>query len=156
MYSTILVPLDGSELAECVLPHVESVANGCGTHEVILFRVVEPIQLYMTGDAGYTVTARDWEQIEAANRAAAEHYFNQLADRIKYDNANVRSEIVTGKPAEGITDYAAQNNIDLIALASHGRGGVTRWMFGSVADRVLRSSNVPILVIRAPGCNPAI
>jgi len=154
MYPKILVPLDGSELAECVLPHVESIANGCGTNEVSFLRVVEPVYPLVTGDTGYTFTARDWEQIESANRTAAENYITELTGRIKYDRVKINSEVVSGRPAESITDYAAQNNIDLIVLASHGRGGISRWVFGSVADRIIRSSSIPVLLIRAPGCTP--
>jgi nucleotide-binding universal stress UspA family protein len=154
MYPKILVPLDGSELAECVLSHVESIADGCGTHEVTFLRVLEPVHLMMAGDEGYTYTARDWERIEADNRTAAENYLGQLMERTRYKGAQVHSEIMSGRPAEGIVDYAGRNGIDLIALASHGRGGISRWVFGSVADRVVRSSSVPVLLIRAPGCTP--
>ena len=156
MYPKILVPLDGSELAECVLPHVESIANGCGTSEVSFLRVVEPVYPLVSGDAGYTFTVKDWQQIESANRTAAENYLTELTGRIKYDKVKINSEIMTGRAAESITDYARRNNINLIALASHGRGGVSRWVFGSVADRVIRSSSVPVLIIRAPGCVPGI
>ncbi len=59
-----------------------------------------------------------------------------------------------GGVAEGIADYATKNDADLIIMATHGRSGISRWVLGSVADRVLRSSCVPVLMVRAPGCEP--
>jgi nucleotide-binding universal stress UspA family protein len=63
---------------------------------------------------------------------------------------------MVGKVAESIADYATKNGVDLIIIATHGRSGVSRWVWGSVADRVLRSACVPVLMVRAPGCVPGI
>ena len=155
MYKKILVPLDGSELAECVLPHVEAIAAGCGTAGVVFFRAVEP---FVMASGYYTaeISGEEIQRINADNKSSAEKYLKKLVERTKYPNAKVQSVIVTGKAAETITDYAKKNAVDLIAIATHGRSGVSRWVWGSVADRVLRSSCVPVLMIRAPGCEPGI
>lgn len=148
------MPLDGSELAECVLPHVESIAKGCGAEAVTFLRVVEPVYIPASSDEGYTVNAKEWEQVEAQSRAAAEHYLNQLLGRVKYNGVNIRAKIMFGKAAESIAEYASKNRVDLIAIATHGRSGISRWIWGSVADRVLRSASAPVLMVRAPGCLP--
>ena len=156
MYKKILVPLDGSELAECVLPHVESIAKGCSVESVIFVRVVEPVQIPINGEYdGYTFNAKDWERMEDASKTAAEHYLAKLIGRVKYDDTNVTSEVLTGgRSADMINEYATKNGVDLITMSTHGRSGISRWVWGSVADRVLRSSSVPVLIVRAPGCVP--
>ena len=152
MYKNILVPLDGSELAECVLPHVETIAKGCGAESITFIRVAEPIH-HPTSDEydGYAFRAEDWNQMEAELKAAAEHYLNRLLDRVKYNGIETRSEVISGRAAESIAEYAETHGVDLIAIATHGRSGISRWVWGSVADRVLRSAGVPVLMVRAPG-----
>lgn len=157
MYRKILVPLDGSELAECVLPHVESIARGCGVEGVTFLRVVEPVRIPWTGDQGYTLRVEDWKRMEAESIAAAEDYLKQLTKKVKYDGVKVSTELLTDGPAaDMIADYATKGELDLIIIATHGRSGVSRWVMGSVADRILRSSCVPVLMVRAPGCVPGI
>jgi nucleotide-binding universal stress UspA family protein len=154
MYKKILVPLDGSELAECVLPHVESIARGCGVQEVIFLRVVEPVppaDVYGGYFSQETIDATD-----ADSKAAAEKYLSQLIKRTRYNGVSFKPEVIAGTPRESIADYATKNSIDLIAIATHGRSGISRWAWGSVADRVLRSACVPVLMVRAPGCVPGI
>ncbi len=157
MYKKILVPLDGSELAECVLPHVESIAKGCGVETVMLVRVAEPIRIPVSDAEGSFYSAKLWQQMESDSRAAAENYLNQLMNRVKYDGINFQSKVLTGgQAADMIGEYATKNEADLIVIATHGRSGVSRWVWGSVADRVLRSACVPVLMVRAPGCVPGI
>ena len=155
MYKKILVPLDGSELAECVLHQVESVAKGCSAESVTFLRVAEPVHIPVSGEYdGYTFNAKDWQQMETELKAAAEHYLNQLLSRVKYDGIKTQSVVMSGRAAESIAEYANKNGVDLIAIATHGRSGISRWVWGSVADRVLRSASVPVLMIRAPGYLP--
>jgi nucleotide-binding universal stress UspA family protein len=155
MYKKILVPLDGSELAECVLPHVESIARGCGAQGVVFIRVVEPFHL-PSGYLGPGFEPDDIQRIDADNKASAEKYLAELSGRTKYDGVTVQSVVMMGRAADSIAEYAAKNAVDLIAIATHGRSGISRWALGSVADRVLRSACVPVLMIRAPGCVPGI
>ncbi len=155
MYQKIMVPLDGSELAECVLPHAEAIAKGCNARNVIFVRVAEPIDI--RGGLGYAFSDEDRKRINTEHKAAAEKYLDQLVSRVSYDGVDVQSEVITGKAAtDSIADYAIKNAVDLIIIATHGRSGISRWVWGSVADRILRSSCVPVLMVRAPGCVPGI
>ncbi len=153
MYQKILVPLDGSELAECVLPHVESIAKGCGVREVILVRVAEPFNL----PSGYAyLSPEQIKEIDTENEVIAKDYLNQMVSQVKLDGVKVQTQVIIGKAADSLADYATKNGFDLIVIATHGRSGISRWAWGSVADRVLRSACVPVLMIRAPGCVPGI
>ncbi|MDO8568764.1 MAG: universal stress protein [Dehalococcoidales bacterium] len=155
MYNKILVPLDGSELAECVLPHVETIAKGCGVATVTFLRVVEPFYMPAGGE-GYTVSEKQIAQIEAEGKKEAKEYLGQLLRRLEYSTAKVKTEVIKGHAAESIADYATKNQFDLVVIATHGRSGVSRWVWGSVADRILRSVCIPVLMVRAPGCMPGI
>jgi nucleotide-binding universal stress UspA family protein len=162
MYKKIMVPLDGSELAECVLPHAEVIAKGCSVEEVVFIRAVEPAILPSGSltDGGTIFTEIDAErtrkQIDAGNKSAAKDYLDQLMSRFKLDKVKMQTEVLDGKAAEVLADYATKNDVDLIIIATHGRSGVSRWVWGSVADRLLRSACVPVLMVRAPGCIPGI
>ena len=155
MYNRILVPLDGSELAECVLPHVAAIAGGCGVQDVIFLRAVEPF--HMPGvEASIYFSEKDRKRIDSENKADAGKYLKDLVNRTKYDGVRVKYEVLMGRAAGNIADYATKNDVDLIVIATHGRSGASRWVWGSVADRVLRSACVPVLMVRAPGCVPGI
>jgi len=156
MYEKILVPLDGSKLAECVLPHVESLAKGGQVKGVIFVRVAEPVQPPLGGDEDLAFSIKDWKRVESQHRAAAQKYLLQLVSQLKYGDVSVKSEVIVGKAAESIADYVTKNEVDLIVIATHGRSGVSRWVWGSVADRILHSVCVPVLMVRAPGCIPGI
>jgi len=153
MYQKILVPLDGSNLAECVLPHVEALARGCQVKEVVFTRVVEPI--YMpAGD--YMLDLEQIKKIESELKLEAADYLKKVAAKTSYAGAGLKTEVLYGRVAEVLAEYASKNRIDLIIIATHGRSGVSRWVWGSVADRILRSSCTPVFMVRAPGCIPGI
>jgi len=155
MYNKILVPLDGSKLAECVLPHVESIAKGCGVRSIVFLSVIE-LMLKVVGARG-VLTEEQERQLREKQRPDVENYLKQIINAIKYDNVNLQSEIIMGEqPANIIANYATDNDVDLIVIATHGRSGISRWVWGSVADRILRSACVPVLMVRAPGCFPGI
>ena len=162
MYQKILVPLDGSELAECVLPHVESIAKGCGVANVVFMFVVEPVHLPVgTGSAeGEAFTEADAAKIrkdqDEHNKKAARQYLDDIKKRSKYDGTDLKTEVIMGKPADSIAEYAEKKGVDLIVIATHGRSGISRWVYGSVAAKVLRSACVPVLMVRAPGCIPGM
>ncbi|MDD5039476.1 MAG: universal stress protein [Dehalococcoidales bacterium] len=155
MYKRILVPLDGSELAECVLPHVESIAKGCGVVDVVFLRVVEPVFMAETYDEA-DINPEDVKRMETQVKANAVDYLKQVASRAKYDGTTVETKVVNGRAAESIVDYATKNGVDLIAMATHGRSGPSRWVMGSVADRVVRSGCIAVLMVTPPGCMPKI
>jgi nucleotide-binding universal stress UspA family protein len=153
VYQKVLVPLDGSKLAECVLPHVESIAEVHGMGNVVFLRVVEPFHT----PGGYydsSLSAENIKRIDSEQQVDAENYLKKLVKQMSYEGVNVQSEVVTGKAADSIAEYATKTGVDLIVMATHGRSGVSRWVWGSVADRILRSACVPILMVRAPGCVP--
>ncbi|MFC1871665.1 universal stress protein [Chloroflexota bacterium] len=157
MYQKILVPVDGSELAECVLPHTESIAKGCGVKNVIFVRVAEPVNIPIYGGEDFALSAEDFKSLERESITTAESYLNQLVNRVKYDGVNIQSEVLMrGQAANMIADYATKNDVDLIIISTHGRSGISRWVLGSVADKILRSACVPVLMVRAPGCVPSI
>jgi nucleotide-binding universal stress UspA family protein len=149
LYNKILVPLDGSALAECVLPHVKTIAGGCSTGNVVLLRIVEPLP------AG-TPPAVDFEVVQKACVKEAEKYLARIQAKLSKEGLNAETKVLTGRPAETITDFTRREKVDLIALATHGRSGINRWVFGSVADKLVRSSSVPVLLIRPKGFESGI
>ena len=154
MYNKIMVPLDGSDLAECVMPHVEAITTGCKITSVVFVRVVNPIHLPASvparGDFGFSENER--RELEEQHKQTAETYLKQSVENTRLEGAVLGYEVLEGKVADTLAHWAEKNGVDLIVIASHGRSGVSRWVMGSVADRVLRSACVPVLMIRAPGC----
>ena len=99
-----------------------------------------------------SISAKDIKLIDSENKASAEQYLSQLVSRIKYNEVNILSEVIYGRAVESIADYATKKGVDLITVATHGCSGVSRWVWGSLADRILRSACVPSLMVRAPCC----
>jgi len=149
MYQKIMVPLDGSELAECVLPHVETFIKGCHVGNVVFVRVVEPPVAFHSGD--YPISPELLIKGDSAHNAAAKEYLDRIVTRFKHEKAKLHSEVLTGRVADSLSDFIEANDFDLILMATHGRSGVKRWVMGSIADKILRFSNVPVLMVRAPG-----
>jgi nucleotide-binding universal stress UspA family protein len=151
MYNKILVPLDGSELSECSLSHLKAIAKGCHVPEVVLLRVVEPLS---SNEAAALVEARSdlVSQVEDAKKSEALDYISSTAKGLENEGFSVRGEITLGNAAEEILGYAGKNAIDLIIMSTHGWSGLTRWAFGSVADRVIRNSSVPVMMMAPAGC----
>jgi nucleotide-binding universal stress UspA family protein len=167
MYKKILVPLDGSKLAECALPHAEELAKGCGAAEVILISVTEQVrartrtpearELYRSTDTPeFQEVGSDVIVTFGKKQRQAERYLSRIAKRFETEGINVHTEVLFWPPAEAIASYAEQNGADIIVMSSHGRSGLSRWAYGSVADKVLKASCVPVLMVRAPGCVPGI
>ena len=158
MYNKIMVPLDGSDLAECVMPHVEAIATGCQVTSVVFVRVMSPIQLpaSVPADGIFRFSEEQLEQMEEQRKQNAEAYLKKIVKSTRLDGADLSYEVLKGPVASTLANWAENNGVDLIVIASHGRSGVSRWVMGSVADRVMRSACVPVLVIRAPGCSPGI
>jgi nucleotide-binding universal stress UspA family protein len=153
MYNKILVPLDGSELAECVLEHVRAIATGCRVPEVVLLTIVEQ---YEEGPAGITwggvVSAEQVAAVAEKSQAEATDYITKVADKLKEEGMAVQTLVIQGTAADGILDYAQKNQADLILMSTHGRSRPSRWAFGSVADRVIRHSPIPVLIVPPKGC----
>ena len=153
MYKTILVPLDGSELSEIVLPHVETLVKACGDEaEVVLIHVCEPVygKVAEMGPGAVYVLPNLVEEAEEACKKEGEEYLAGMEKRLKEKGLKVRTVLKKGDSGGEILDYAAHNPVDLIAMASHGRSGISRWAYGSVTSKVLRGISTPILVITPP------
>ena len=155
MYKRILVPLDGSELAECVLPHVETVAKGCQVSKVVFIRVLEPFDAPGATEFSFAPENIGEKNLEV-RRADTENYFKTVREKIRLPEIDAEWKIETGKVPETISEFALKHKVDLIIISTHGRSGVSRWVWGSVAERVLRSSCAPVLMVRAPGCGSGL
>jgi len=151
MYRRILVPLDGSELAECVLPHIEAIAQ-LSKASVQLVHVIEPLELPTRG--GIALSIDDLKQIESHSKNDAESYLREIVERLKLAGIKAHSKLLTGKAADRLVDYIHESNFDLLIMATHGRSGISRWIWGSVADKILHSSSIPVLLVRPPECIP--
>ena len=143
----ILALLDGSEVSEAILPHVEAVAKQRNAEqvEVILLTVSEPALL----PSYYPATVPlNWEDHVERIRRADDEYLSKIEKRLKDTGLNVRREVIAGKAADVVVDYVNNNSINLIVMSTHGRSGIGRWVFGSVAEKVLLGVTSPILLVR--------
>lgn len=150
MYGRVLIPLDGSEPAEAILPFAEQVAGPLDA-EVCLLRVVEPMPP-MVGLGTGGVVGPD---VLALRQAEAKQYLAQVAERLTGRGLRVQTRLTFGVPEVEILEVATAEKADLIAMSTHGRRGVRRALFGSVAEEVLRSAAVPVLLVRMTAPTPA-
>jgi nucleotide-binding universal stress UspA family protein len=146
MYKKILVPFDGSALSECALSHVKEISQGLTNPEIILVHVLEPEPAMVYETRNLAAKAQEKEKAEA------EDYLCNVSEFLKGDNITVNSVVIFGSPAEAILNYALKNEIDLIVMSTHGRSGPSLWAFGSVADKVIRSSTIPVLTVVPKDC----
>jgi nucleotide-binding universal stress UspA family protein len=144
MYHKILVPLDGSKRAERILPHVEEMAKRYKA-KIILLQVVEYKAL--TTSQGALINLSDQELDQAKKQA--ETHLKGLQGGFRGKNIESKIHVIYGSVVEGILNMAAQEDVDLIALASHGRGGLARVFYGSVAAGLLHRVDRPLLIIRS-------
>lgn len=148
---SILVPLDGSELAESVIPYVQALAGqiDSGPAEVILLRICEPP--FVPADYPTSIPV-PWEehvqQEMQQQKLVCERYLTDPEKRLREAGVNVRAEVALGKAAEQIVDFAARNPASLIVIGTHGRSGLGRWAYGSVTERVLQGICSPVLLIK--------
>lgn len=150
MSTIILVPLDGSKLAEGVLPHVEDLALRLNA-EVLLLQVLDvPLKVVAAseGVSGSVLTATEM-QVEQT-RKVAEEYLSALAEAWRAKDIRVTWETVEGRASTKIVEFAHARNATMIAMSTHGRSGLGQMVFGSVANQVLREAGIPMLLVR-PG-----
>ncbi len=150
MYREVLVPLDGSRLAECALEHVRSIAKGCQVSKVVLLMVLEPLLSLSTphDDTAVKRVREAEERFEAESR----EYLSKVAGNLKKDGIAVGTRLVVGgEAAAKILEAAREEKVDLIIMSTHGRSGISSWVFGSVAERVVRHSTVPVLIVSPCG-----
>jgi nucleotide-binding universal stress UspA family protein len=141
MFKRILLPLDSSKLAECVLPHLVAITRICEP-EVLLLRISEP----------FGVTARmrmidpvDWQ----IRKAEAESYLSDIATSLKNTGLRVSTNICDGRPAEQIIEIAHSWDADLILMSSHGQSGISPWNVSSVVQQVILRAHRSLMIIRA-------
>jgi nucleotide-binding universal stress UspA family protein len=144
-----MVPLDGSELAECVLPHVEAIATGCKVTTVTLVMVVPPLRMY--GGAETRISPEERKHLEEDSVKIATAYLEEKAKLLRDKGGLIEVKVLLGNVLDRLVGYTEDNGVDLIVIATHGRSGVSRLFLGSVADRLLRHAPVPVLMVRTPG-----
>ncbi len=144
MYQRILVPLDGSKLAEQALPYATELCKG--SVEVILFQVVHlPLPL-AAPDASLAVPVPAPDEL----LQEAKNYLEGIAEKLRGEGVSVRTDAVERDVvADAIVEYAAEHGVDLIVMTTHGRSGISRLIFGSVAESVVRHAPCPVLLVRA-------
>jgi nucleotide-binding universal stress UspA family protein len=149
-YRHILVPLDGSPLAEQVLPHVRSLVRPDET-KIHLVSVVtsgfgdRALSLMTSSPPGLQIATAALDRLEAHFQS----YLRAVAAGLRVERAKVQTAVRRGSPAREILSYAADADVDLVAMTTHGLSGLSRWVFGSVADKVLQGSVCPVLLVRS-------
>ena len=143
----ILVPLDGSALAECVLPHIEAIAPVTNARITLIHVLEHPDQV----NASLPIDPVGWHMQKQESQA----YLDKIVERLQKAGLNAEYVILEGKPAESIIEFAHANAVDLIVLSTHGRTGLSGWSVSSVVQKVLLRSYRSILLVRAYQAEPA-
>ena len=152
MYTKILVPVDGSELAECVLPSLRWFVKVSHVNEIIFLRVIEPFKV--PGGINEAIPEVERRRLETDAAESARQYLVELSREFETDAVTVNRIVLVGKPAEAIANYVRNSNVDLIIMATHGYSGLHRWVSGSVADEILHAAHVPVLLVRPEDRDP--
>ena len=179
MYNKVVVPLDGSDLAEAVLPHLQELATGSRMPEILLISVTEPVggrvsmkaapthMLALEGHVppptgptslGSTYTGLLYAVDPSAMKSVptglgkmagtALRYLVRVASRLEKQGLKASVAVLVGNPAEEIVGYAKTEKADLIVMASRGKSGFNRWDMGNVADKVIRATDVTVVLVK--------
>ncbi len=153
MYKKILVPLDGSILAEAVLPFVERVAQAEKSGVTLITVLEPPVEEMVEPSAQQREEGLvpHLDQVVERMTSYGKIYLKRVARRLKEKGIDVQDDVLLGRPATEIANYANKNGVDLVAMSTHGRGGITRWRYGSVANELLRSLTAPLFLLRSSG-----
>jgi nucleotide-binding universal stress UspA family protein len=141
MFDPILVPLDGSQLAECVLPHCVAIASPFDA-EITLLRMLEKNQ---ASTSAQLFDLLNWQ----INKTKATLYLEKTRSRLEEAKIRARAAVLEGLVAEGITEYAQNQGMKLIILSSHGHTGLSKWGISSTAQKIIMSAPTSVLIIRA-------
>ena len=141
MFDQILVPLDGSQLAECVLPHVVALARAFDA-KVILLRVLEKNKANGTAQM---FDLLNWQ----LKKTGAKLYLEKISARLQKSGLRIENAVLEGLVAESITEYALSRGVKLIILSSHGRSGLSQWGISSVTQKIIFGAPTSVLIIRA-------
>ncbi len=145
MYKRILVPLDGSPLAESVVPHALALAKALDVEIVLLRVTVNPAAEFSFSDPG--LASNLIQELEQESKT----YIKAMCTKLEKGGVRVTYLLREGAVAETIIEAAETMQVDLIAMSTHGRSGIPRWLLGSVADQVLRTSPVPVMLFHPQG-----
>jgi nucleotide-binding universal stress UspA family protein len=138
MYQSILVPLDGSVTAEAILPEIETLAKGMGAR-LIIARVCPSLK----------VSEPTLAETLSTTGEHAEQYLAETKSTLNSKGIDVETHLCYGDAAYEIIDLSNRLDVDLIAMSTHGRSGIGRWLLGSIAEKVVRHSSRPVLLVRA-------
>lgn len=152
MFESVLVPLDGSKVGEAALPVIDQLVEKCGPDvkvEITLLGVITLLRHWVVvGEASAPVSYTEDELKLIKQRVM--NYLEKTADTMKRPRVTLKTMVTSGNAAEEILKAASEINADLIAMSTHGRSGLRRLAFGSITDKVLHGSKVPVLMVRAP------
>jgi nucleotide-binding universal stress UspA family protein len=151
MYKKILLPLDGSPLSECALEHGKAIARALDG-EVILFMAFEPTgsEIIRGGEAAAVSDIVMAAQKEA--EAESREYLSRISAKLSTEGLKISIVVMGGPPADEILKYSKEADVDLIVMSTHGRSGLSRFLAGSVARKVIDHSVIPVLIVPASGC----
>ena len=153
MYKSVLVPLDGSALAECTLSHVKSLFKDGSVGEVTILNVVKVDLPWATLGFDQYFKAIDINPIREPLFIASRKYLADIESRLVSEGIKVKTESLEGnRPADTITEYAQEKGMDMIIIGTHGHTGLKKLLLGSVAFGVLHQSHIPVLLIRPESC----
>ncbi len=145
MLKQVLVPLDGSKLAEEALDYALNIVEPNG--KVILVCAVEVPDVSVYGGYYSPSAAAEYKEAEGSLLPFARNYLQGIADRLTQQHLSVKVETEIGDPAEIISLIACKHHVDAIVMSTHGRSGISRWIFGSVANKVLNAKPCPVFII---------
>lgn len=149
MYRKILVPLDGSTLSELALPHAEALARHFDS-EVVLTRVCQPVTLPVELYPAMAGVSYDYQlDLQAQVEKEVETYLVDWQKKLQRAEVKCRHVILEGFVPESILKIAETEAVDLIVMSTHGRSGLSRWVYGSVAAKVLQAASCPVFLVRA-------
>jgi len=148
-----LVPLDGSQTGEAIIPYVRELASKL-KGEVVLFQTIQPLYNVVVTVEGAIYVPYTPEEMKSMV-TTAEGYLQKVSGSLSRQGVEATSKVTIGSAADEIIRFADETHADLVAMSTHGRSGIDRWAFGSVADKVLHAGNTPILLVRAEEKAPA-
>ena len=153
MFDNILVPLDGSELSERALPMAQNLAQSSEA-TVHLIHMVSREHVWGAGGGNESVQAAEMEmdmarQLTESQLHRGRKYLEQKGSQLSGAGIKIEPEfaVKAGEPAQNIIDYVKEHSFSLVVMTTHGHGGIRRLLLGSVTDRVIRSCEVPVLVV---------
>ena len=151
MLSQVLVTLDGSELAERALPYAKQVVAPSG--EIILLSVVDipDFPIYTTYPMSVAVPEPDYGEVISDLLINSKAYLDRLANQLRLSGFRVKTIVKSGEPATCIIEEANERKVDAIVISTHGRSGLSKWLFGSVTQKVLGAMPCPVIVVPGIG-----